>query len=49
MSNLIQTLVELALEEWAWFGKQEYDIDGDRIRKGKQETDDDASERIRHF
>lgn len=45
----IDDIVKLATTEWEFFGKQEYDIDGSLIKRGKKETDDGFWQRVGVF
>lgn len=47
--DLVGAIVAKANEEWNWFGREEYALNGQRTREGKREDADDASERVRRY
>ncbi|MBA3594450.1 MAG: DUF2272 domain-containing protein [Pseudomonadota bacterium] len=44
--SFIQKMVQVATEEWEFFGKQEFGVDGKAIRNGMSETDDGFWQRV---
>lgn len=44
--NLINEITEIATEEWEFFNRQELDLNGNYIRKGKTETDEGYWQRV---
>ena len=44
--SVIQRIVAVATEEWEYFGKQEYDLTGKKIKDGKDETEEDYWQRV---
>ncbi|MDK4741300.1 DUF2272 domain-containing protein [Rhizobium sp. CNPSo 3464] len=47
--NIIDEVQRLCIEEWNRFGQQEYGFDGELIRKGHQEGEDNYAERIGEY
>jgi hypothetical protein len=45
-AGLRDAIVDVAVAEWNWFGKQEVDVAGQKSAPGKQEDSDDGSERV---
>jgi len=43
---VIEKIIELANEEWAFFGKQEFDVTGKKTRDGMDETDEGFWQRV---
>lgn len=48
-TGLIGAMVARAEAEWEFFGRQETDTNGKEIRDGKDEHEDDASERVHQY
>jgi hypothetical protein len=46
MGKVIDGIVGLAYAEWEFFGRQEFDIDGNRIRKGMDEAEEGFWQRV---
>lgn len=46
MSTITDRIIDRALSEWNFFGKQEYGADGTKIRDGMDETDDGFWQRV---
>jgi hypothetical protein len=40
MAQTVDKIIELARQEWDFFGKQEFDLQGRTIRRGRKETDE---------
>jgi hypothetical protein len=47
--DLIGATIAKANEEWEWFGREEYALNGERTKEGKREDADDASERVKRY
>lgn len=43
---IIDEIIRIARSEWEFFGKQEFDVAGHRVRRGKKETEDGFWERV---
>ncbi|MBE2260717.1 MAG: DUF2272 domain-containing protein [Rhodobacteraceae bacterium] len=46
MNRIIDEIVRLANAEWEFFGKQEFDVDGRKVRDGMDETEDGFWQRV---
>lgn len=44
--SVVEAAIKIAREEWEFFGKQEIDINGKTIRRGRKETDEGFWQRV---
>lgn len=47
--DIVEDVKRLCIEEWKWFGQQEYGLDGDLVRQGHQEGEKNYAERIGEY